>query len=82
MTRWIGSLRSPNHAMARALCGAGIGLSGPATAFDHISWIGTVPEPWASGTSFMTLLRVPPAKLIGMSPISSLGVSSFTQGLA
>ena len=59
--------------------GTAIGPSGPPTAFDHINWIGTVPELSASGTSFMTLPKLPPARVIGMSPISSLGRSLFTQ---
>ena len=34
-------------------------LAGPLAAFDHINWIGTVPEPSASGTSWKTRLRLP-----------------------
>ena len=51
-------------------CGWGIGPSGPPAAFDHMSWIGTVPLPSASGTSLITSERSAPASDIGMSPIS------------
>ena len=54
----------------RRLCFVAIGPSGPPTAFDHISWIGTFVLLPAILTSFMISPRFDPASSIGMSPIS------------